>query len=144
MPTSQSESLTAIALLVVSEWIGLRFYNANDLQYIDFLHLLINIIGLAAIAGMAFIYEFTTSALARERDIEHQKVNQMACTDALIGLANRLDFDAELAARIIRYSATVPRSCFALYYLDLDGFKPINDRFDHAVGDVAYMDTLEW
>jgi diguanylate cyclase (GGDEF)-like protein len=53
--------------------------------------------------------------------------------DPLTGLANRRGFERELArtlSYVQRYAATA-----ALFYLDLDGFKAINDRRGHAAGD---------
>jgi diguanylate cyclase (GGDEF)-like protein len=55
--------------------------------------------------------------------------------DPLTGLVNRRGFERALEralAFVRRYGATA-----ALLYLDLDGFKPINDRFGHAAGDWA-------
>jgi diguanylate cyclase (GGDEF)-like protein len=54
--------------------------------------------------------------------------------DPLTGLLNRRGFARELArviAYLSRYSARA-----ALVYLDLDRFKPVNDRHGHAAGDL--------
>ncbi|HSB96697.1 MAG TPA: GGDEF domain-containing protein, partial [Spongiibacteraceae bacterium] len=128
-------SLATLIILYAFEVGGLHFYNTSDISHAPFNQLLVNLMGLVVMCGMAFIYEFTTSALMRARDAEHEKVNRLAYTDALTGLANRLDFDTELALRIARFNATITRSSFALCLLDLDGFKPINDEFGHDVGD---------
>ena len=53
--------------------------------------------------------------------------------DPLTGLLNRRGFERALEralAFVRRYAATA-----ALLYLDLDRFKPINDRLGHAAGD---------
>lgn len=96
---------------------------------------IITFLNLAVISGMAFIYEYTAAALKRERDLEHEKYIQLAKTDALTGLANRRDFDEMLKERIELYGAQRPPRRFALGCLDLDGFKPINDQYGHAIGD---------
>jgi diguanylate cyclase (GGDEF)-like protein len=57
---------------------------------------------------------------------------EASLTDALTGLANRRGFEAALAK--LCAESTVP---FALFYLDLDHFKPINDLHGHAAGDVV-------
>ncbi|MGH1588410.1 diguanylate cyclase domain-containing protein [Methylobacterium phyllosphaerae] len=61
------------------------------------------------------------------------KIAHMASHDPLTGLANRTLFhaclDAELA-RVRRHSAA-----FALFCLDLDRFKVVNDTHGHLVGD---------
>jgi len=55
--------------------------------------------------------------------------------DPLTELVNRRGFERELRrvlAYVKRYGASA-----ALVYLDLDGFKPINDRHGHAAGDAV-------
>lgn len=58
-----------------------------------------------------------------------------ACTDDLTGVLNRRGFLDQLEltlASSARYGETG-----GLVYLDLDGFKPINDDFGHAAGDAV-------
>jgi diguanylate cyclase (GGDEF)-like protein len=65
---------------------------------------------------------------ARIADLE-TKIDE----DPLTGLLNRRGFERALEralAYVRRYGASA-----ALLYLDLDHFKPINDRYGHAVGD---------
>jgi diguanylate cyclase (GGDEF)-like protein len=60
-----------------------------------------------------------------------------ADTDPLTGVMNRRGFERELAraaAYMQRYGGNA-----ALVYLDLDGFKPVNDRFGHAAGDAVLV-----
>ncbi|GKT20429.1 diguanylate cyclase [Acidovorax sp. SUPP3334] len=64
----------------------------------------------------------------RERDA----MRSLAHTDPLTGLANRRGLDLALAAALARCT---PDHLAAVYMLDLDGFKPVNDRHGHAVGD---------
>ena len=52
--------------------------------------------------------------------------------DTLTGLANRAEFERRVAALT---EARDPVQSFACLYLDLDGFKPINDSHGHAIGD---------
>jgi diguanylate cyclase (GGDEF)-like protein len=56
-----------------------------------------------------------------------------ANTDALTGLANRHAFEAELRARKLRPARDHVVS--AVLYIDLDGFKQVNDRYGHLAGD---------
>ncbi|WP_010682779.1 diguanylate cyclase domain-containing protein [Methylobacterium mesophilicum] len=61
------------------------------------------------------------------------KIAHMACHDPLTGLANRALFDTRLQeefARIRRRGAA-----FALFCLDLDRFKAVNDTHGHLIGD---------
>lgn len=93
------------------------------------------LIGFFVIAVMAVVYEFTSTALRKERDREHAKVVKLANTDSLTGLANRRAFDNALATRIDAFNQREDVSQFALCFLDLNGFKPVNDQHGHDVGD---------
>ncbi len=71
--------------------------------------------------------------LARDRELaalrhRERELTKAALLDPLTGLANRRALFAALAARL----AMGP---VRLGFVDLDGFKAINDRFGHAVGD---------
>jgi diguanylate cyclase (GGDEF)-like protein/PAS domain S-box-containing protein len=56
-----------------------------------------------------------------------------ATTDPLTKLANRAGFDEQLADAIER--ADRDGSCVGLVFVDLDGFKRVNDRHGHSAGD---------
>lgn len=61
------------------------------------------------------------------------KLVYMASYDQLTGLANRALFRERLAAAIAR--ARRQEKLVALLFLDLDGFKTVNDTLGHQVGD---------
>ncbi len=58
-----------------------------------------------------------------------------ASVDALTGLANRAGLDVELTRRARRGQP------YAVLLADLDGFKPVNDRYGHAAGDVVLVEV---
>lgn len=61
------------------------------------------------------------------------RITHQAEHDQLTSLPNRMRFDIELGAAV---DAAARSSEFvALFYLDLDMFKPVNDAFGHDVGD---------
>ena len=67
-----------------------------------------------------------------------QSLRQMAYTDALTGLPNRLAFNEELAATL-EASLSSNTDC-ALLVMDLDHFKSINDSLGHTAGDEVLME----
>jgi diguanylate cyclase (GGDEF)-like protein/PAS domain S-box-containing protein len=64
-------------------------------------------------------------------------VRWLACHDALTGLANRSTLFAKLDAGISRAASGSGRA--ALFYLDLDGFKKVNDTYGHLAGDALLV-----
>jgi diguanylate cyclase (GGDEF)-like protein len=64
-----------------------------------------------------------------------EELQQSAHEDALTGLLNRRGFERAFA-RTIAYLKRYGGSA-ALIYLDLDNFKPVNDKYGHAAGDVV-------
>ena len=86
----------------------------------------------AAIAGMVFLARHgTMSGLVTARRTLHT----LALTDPLTGLLNRRGIQDEA----VRLLARRPAGDLAIIFLDLDGFKAINDRFGHAEGDHALV-----
>jgi len=71
---------------------------------------------------------------ARLRELEAR-----AELDPLTEVFNRRGFERELK-RVMAYVERYGGSA-ALVYLDLDGFKPVNDRYGHAAGDVVLRAT---
>ncbi len=77
-------------------------------------------------ARLDFISQLVQIVLRFHR--QQQRLRFDAAHDALTGLANRRVFFGE-----------APTAPVALLYLDLDGFKPVNDRYGHHVGDAVLV-----
>ena len=77
--------------------------------------------------------EARTAELAQSLTLANQELTQLALHDTLTGLPNR----TLLADRIEQAIAKVAEQGghFALMFIDLDGFKPVNDAFGHHTGD---------
>jgi diguanylate cyclase (GGDEF)-like protein len=88
--------------------------------------------------GMAtdILERFASIVTASLDNVAHrERLKQLGMTDSLTGLANRRYFDERLREelmRAVRYS--VPVACL---FIDIDGFKRINDTYGHQTGDRA-------
>ncbi len=80
-----------------------------------------------ASAGTVWIIEDIEEEMSRRRTLEWA-----ARHDALTGLANRAVLDSTLKSLLGDGAEPTPT---ALMLLDLDDFKPVNDRHGHAAGD---------
>ena len=74
---------------------------------------------------------------AERVELEHQTLHSMAHTDALTGLPNRRGLNDALLSRLARVEPG--GAVLAVYMLDLDGFKPVNDRLGHDAGDTLLV-----
>jgi diguanylate cyclase (GGDEF)-like protein len=88
--------------------------------------------------GMAtdILERFASVVTASLDNVAHrERLKQLGMTDSLTGLANRRYFDERLREelmRAVRYG--VPVACL---FIDIDGFKRINDTYGHQTGDRA-------
>jgi len=69
------------------------------------------------------------------------ELTRLAFHDPLTGLPNRLLFLDRIERSMARARRTGTRG--ALLYLDLDGFKAVNDTYGHPVGDLVLMAVAE-
>jgi diguanylate cyclase len=84
---------------------------------------------------LIYSYKKTTALFksVAEKETVVNSLSFQAQHDPLTGLLNRRGF--ELALERVYFNARQASRQFALIYIDLDGFKLINDHFGHEVGD---------
>lgn len=88
---------------------------------------------LTMLGAILLVYERIYSRYGKKINIERQNYYAQAHTDPLTGLPNRRAFEISLEEKL--EIAKVQNQLVTLVYIDLDGFKGVNDRFGHDVGD---------
>jgi diguanylate cyclase (GGDEF)-like protein len=85
-----------------------------------------------------------------ELEKANQELQHHAFTDALTGLPNRLLLEDRLRHAVSRFErqdkhtlASRNLQRIAVLFVDLDGFKPINDTFGHATGDKVLKEVAQ-
>lgn len=102
---------------------------------IDAMYISLQFILLIIVGGAMIIYETITSVLNRELHDEKNKFEHKASHDDLTGIANRFEFFRRLKMAI--EEAEEREHKVGVVYIDLDGFKPVNDIHGHQIGDEA-------
>jgi len=106
-----------------------------------------NRLDLAAGVSMAVATFFLLRMIVlRHRDLVSllelkRQMRVQASTDSLTGLLNRRAFDLRVDAE--HAIAEKSGQAFSLALIDLNGFKPINDNYGHATGDLLLREVAQ-
>lgn len=88
---------------------------------------------------MGFLLDARERYLNAKLIVTHERLRRMATTDTLTGLANRRYFEEFLAECWER--AQTQQRVLSLIVLDIDYFKPYNDRYGHQAGDKCLVEV---
>lgn len=84
-------------------------------------------------------YALERHRLVMELEAARAHENHRATHDSLTGLPNRVLFDDRLRHALSRSARQ--KTHLAVVYMDLDGFKPVNDRLGHSAGDEVLIEV---
>jgi diguanylate cyclase (GGDEF)-like protein len=81
---------------------------------------------------------FRNQTLASSLSEANRRLREQALSDPLTRLPNRLLFEERLAEALeLIDDPAAPGGTLAVMFIDLDGFKPVNDSFGHSAGDAV-------
>lgn len=101
------------------------------------LTIIIPLTSLIAILTVVTIYELNSLQIKKLLSLEKNMFAFKASHDPLTGLDNRAEFDVQI--KISSKQSWHSDSPLALVYIDLDGFKPVNDTLGHHAGDTVLI-----
>ncbi|MFY0544398.1 putative bifunctional diguanylate cyclase/phosphodiesterase [Brevibacillus sp. H7] len=90
--------------------------------------------------GKTVFYSATFRDITERKRFEEQIIHQ-AYHDNLTGLPNRFLFEDRILLELEH--AALYQQSFAVIFIDLDRFKPINDSLGHAVGDLILQEVAK-
>lgn len=76
-----------------------------------------------------------------DRELAREHLQHQLNVDTLTGLYNRSALLERLVKAMERQRHSETNEMIAVLYLDLDGFKPVNDAYGHAVGDWVLIEV---
>jgi diguanylate cyclase (GGDEF)-like protein len=116
---------SAVLVGVVRGRVDANFWTLHSFQFGATLDMLV-------FMRIALLRTAARHRAAQRAALERDALFSLAHSDPLTGLLNRRGLADELDGAIER---ATPDRLLALYVLDLDGFKPVNDQHGHDVGD---------
>ena len=122
----------SLALLIHATFVGPNVLHA---QFFILEAILLFVVAVMSIESVGHLYRSAVDHLTTKHDL-----GKLARYDALTGLANRLLIRESFLTRAASCGADQQ---IAVHYLDLDGFKAINDQFGHPVGDVMLAEVAQ-
>ena len=97
-----------------------------------------------SIIGAIILWWRFNAGLIESEDAQveaENKIKRLAMHDVLTGLANRMWFRQALQEAMDRAAAQGTK--LAVLMIDLDRFKPVNDRYGHLVGDLVLKEVAQ-
>lgn len=111
------------------------------MQDFDWLHILGITILMIVFPILVLIMYRIHEGIQQQNSLKRQKLYQLANFDVLTGLANRFHFE-DFGNRLLS-TAIRNKTHIGVFFIDLNGFKLVNDNLGHATGDIVLKRVAE-
>lgn len=135
-----NENLNYYKYINDKKWIVLSIFNNNYFEEFGLLsqnqttrHIITSVF--LIISFLTLQYIFSKEEFSKFSQENLSKMEEVAHTDKLTGIANRVKGDLALQKNI--ELAKRLNQKFAIIFFDIDYFKSVNDKFGHDIGDMA-------
>lgn len=128
-------------LLMLAKEFGFTTWQLSDSATLHMLERALPIVLCFVVVSALVIYERVNLTLYQWLQEERIRFAFKASHDSLTDLPNREEFYSRLDAALRESSQK--KAQFALVYVDIDNFKPINDQFGHYAGDKVLKVTAQ-
>ena len=122
-----------VMVALVRGWVGATFWTQHSFQFATMFEMLMWMLVLGVRLD-------EMREVAQRAHLERDALRSMAYTDALTGLPNRRGLHEALRAELVKCRSD---RMVAVYLLDLDGFKGVNDRLGHDAGDELLLQVAK-
>lgn len=133
LSATHAAGLSAVAYDAASRCLSLDGWSSGWMQSLVALASVLVLTSTLITSRIDARHRMRASHLSESLQRADEQLQRVAQVDGLTGLANRLVLEDHLATAVRRAEERHRR--LALLYIDLDGFKPINDSFGHHFGD---------
>jgi diguanylate cyclase (GGDEF)-like protein len=118
-------------VLLMEGWVAANFWTQHAFQFASMLEMV----------TWMFVLGVRTDAIrtaAEQAQRDRDRMESLAHTDPLTGVLNRRGLQVALQPLL---DSADPVTSQAVFALDLDGFKPVNDTYGHDVGDTLLIEV---
>ncbi len=133
-PTVALGQLVFVALPVMAAAVS----HGTPVAFLLALNILLVIPAMCGVTYSVFRVLRDSIAAAERSKALARRMEELAHSDVVTGLTNRAGLDKQLAERLSRAGAG---DSFALFWIDLDRFKEVNDLYGHQAGDRVLRET---